>query len=50
MEYLVGSKEEFFRFVDSINDNDRVAILSHTDLDGLASGILLEIAIFNLYT
>jgi nanoRNase/pAp phosphatase (c-di-AMP/oligoRNAs hydrolase) len=42
MEYLVGTNEEFFEFVSNINDDDRVAILTHTDLDGLASGIFLE--------
>lgn len=42
IDYLIGSKKEFFEFVDLITPRDRVAILSHIDLDGLASGIFME--------
>jgi len=42
MEYLVGSKEKFWKFVDSINEDDKVGIITHTDLDGIASAIFLE--------
>jgi len=42
MEYLLGSKEEFWKFVDSINEDDKVGIITHTDLDGIASAIFLE--------
>jgi oligoribonuclease NrnB/cAMP/cGMP phosphodiesterase (DHH superfamily) len=42
MEYIVGSKENFWKFVDSITSEDKVAILSHTDLDGVGSAIFLE--------
>ena len=42
MEYIKGSKEEFFAFVDEISKRDKVAILSHTDLDGIASAVFLE--------
>ncbi len=42
MEYLAGSKSEFFLFLDSISEKDKIAILTHTDLDGLASAVLLE--------
>ena len=41
MKYLLGSKEEFWKFVDSINDG-KVAIISHNDLDGVASVIFLQ--------
>lgn len=42
MEYLLGRREEFFSFLNQIGEEDKVAILTHTDLDGIASGIFLQ--------
>jgi single-stranded DNA-specific DHH superfamily exonuclease len=42
IEYLIGSKEEFFSFVEGISEKDKIAIFSHTDLDGVASAIFLK--------
>ena len=42
MKYLLGSKEEFWKFVDSISEGDKVGIITHTDLDGIASALFLE--------
>ncbi len=42
IDYLVGSKKEFDDFVYLITPADRVAILTHIDLDGLASALFLE--------
>lgn len=42
IDYIVGSKKEFYEFVNLITHRDKVAILTHIDLDGLASGIFLE--------
>jgi len=42
MEYLLGTKKDFFEFVNSLNSDDKIGILSHTDLDGLASAVFLE--------
>lgn len=42
INYIKGDKNDFLNFIDSIKENDKVAILTHTDLDGLASGIFLE--------
>jgi nanoRNase/pAp phosphatase (c-di-AMP/oligoRNAs hydrolase) len=42
MEYLIGSKEEFLEFVDSINESDKIGILTHNDLDGIASAVFVE--------
>jgi single-stranded DNA-specific DHH superfamily exonuclease len=42
MEYLIGSKEDFFDFVEGIGPEDKIGVLTHTDLDGLASAIFLE--------
>ena len=42
MKYLLGSPEQFHNFVNSISPNDKVGIVTHTDLDGIASGIFLQ--------
>jgi single-stranded DNA-specific DHH superfamily exonuclease len=42
MKYLNGSKKEFDNFVKSISKKDKVNIITHTDLDGIASGIFLQ--------
>ncbi|MBU2612194.1 MAG: hypothetical protein KKB62_00545, partial [Nanoarchaeota archaeon] len=42
LSYLLGSKDEFFKFIDSIGFYDKVAVLTHTDLDGVASGFFIE--------
>ena len=41
MGYLLGSEQEFYNFLDSINNKDRVAIITHNDLDGVASAVFL---------
>ncbi|NCN87067.1 DHH family phosphoesterase [archaeon] len=42
LNYIKGSREEFFNFVDSIGLYGKVGIVSHIDLDGLASAVFLE--------
>jgi single-stranded DNA-specific DHH superfamily exonuclease len=42
IEYLVGAKREFYDFINFITHRDKVAIVTHIDLDGLASGLFLE--------
>ncbi len=42
IEYLVGSKKEFYEFLDLITSVDKIAIITHTDLDGLASALFME--------
>ena len=42
INYIKGSKKEFFQFVDLIAPSQKVAILSHIDVDGLSSAIFLE--------
>ena len=42
MEYLIGKKQDFYDFLDGITKKDKVAIISHTDLDGIASAIFLN--------
>ncbi len=43
MKYLMGSKEEFFEFLNSIGPDDKVGILTHSDLDGIASAIFTQL-------
>jgi single-stranded DNA-specific DHH superfamily exonuclease len=42
INYIKGLREEFLAFVDSISEEDRVAIVSHIDVDGLSSAVFLE--------
>lgn len=42
INYIKGSREEFLKFVDSIGSEEKVAIMTHNDLDGLASGVFME--------
>jgi single-stranded DNA-specific DHH superfamily exonuclease len=42
MEYLIGNKQTFLDFLEKITENDKIAILSHNDLDGIASSVFLE--------
>jgi single-stranded DNA-specific DHH superfamily exonuclease len=42
MKYLIGSKKDFLNFLKDIEKKDKIAILSHNDLDGLASALFLE--------
>ncbi len=42
MKFLIGKREDFTRFVDSIKSEDRVGIISHIDLDGLGAALILE--------
>ena len=42
IDYVFGTKKKFFEFVSMITPGDKVAIVTHTDPDGLISGVLLE--------
>jgi single-stranded DNA-specific DHH superfamily exonuclease len=39
----LGSIEGFFNFLGKLKKEDRVAVISHTDLDGIASAVFLNI-------
>ena len=36
-EFAVGSEKRFFEFIQGLNDKDKVALISHTDLDGISA-------------
>jgi len=42
MKILSGKKEYFFEFLDNLKKGDRIAILSHNDLDGIASAVIIS--------
>ncbi len=41
-KYLLGSEKSFYDFVKEIPKNSTIASITHTDLDGIASGIFLQ--------
>lgn len=45
MKIITGNEQEFFSFLNNITKKDRVAVISHNDLDGVASVVLMN-AIF----
>jgi single-stranded DNA-specific DHH superfamily exonuclease len=42
MEYLFGKRKNFEKFLEEINSEDKVGIITHTDTDGIVSGLLME--------
>ena len=36
-EFIVGSEKRFFDFISKINGQDKIALISHTDLDGVVA-------------
>jgi nanoRNase/pAp phosphatase (c-di-AMP/oligoRNAs hydrolase) len=42
VEYLCGSKKEFLDYLSKIKEKDNIAVITHTDLDGIASAILID--------
>jgi single-stranded DNA-specific DHH superfamily exonuclease len=42
MKLLMGKKEDFNNFLNSINKRDKIGVITHTDLDGIASVILMQ--------
>lgn len=45
IDFLAGSEERAIEFIKNISDKDKVAILSHVDLDGMASGKVISKAV-----
>jgi single-stranded DNA-specific DHH superfamily exonuclease len=41
-KYVLGRPEDFHKFIESLTKEDKIGIVTHTDLDGLASGIFLQ--------
>jgi single-stranded DNA-specific DHH superfamily exonuclease len=41
MEYLIGEKQYFLDYLNNLTKKDRIGIISHTDLDGISSALIL---------
>lgn len=37
MRFEIGSEKRFFDFIEDLNEEDRIALISHTDLDGITA-------------
>ena len=42
MEYLVGNKQIFLDYLNNLGKKDRIGVISHADLDGVASAVLIN--------
>ncbi|VVB84015.1 DHHA1 domain protein [uncultured archaeon] len=40
--YIFGNSNDFSEFIDSISPKEKIGIVTHIDLDGIASGIFLQ--------
>jgi len=40
MKFLAGDEKRFFEFMGNLDEKDKIAIISHIDLDGIASAVL----------
>lgn len=40
--YVLGSEKDFYRFVDSISKKDKIGLVTHSDLDGIISAVVLN--------
>jgi single-stranded DNA-specific DHH superfamily exonuclease len=39
-EFLAGYEKRFFEFISGLNEKDKIALISHTDADGLCSAVI----------
>ena len=42
MEYLLGKRQDFLDYLNNLKKKDKIAVISHADLDGIASAILIK--------
>jgi single-stranded DNA-specific DHH superfamily exonuclease len=47
MDFISGEPKYFFEFLNSLNKKDKISIVSHADLDGIASATILEQALIS---
>ncbi|MFH1711488.1 MAG: DHH family phosphoesterase [Nanoarchaeota archaeon] len=48
MEFLAGDEKRFFEFMGNLNEKDKIAVISHIDLDGITSAVLATKIIGNV--
>ncbi len=44
-QWIVGSERRFFNFIKGLNEKDKIAIVSHTDADGIIAAKIAHIAL-----
>jgi len=44
-EFIVGDEKKFSDFISKLNDKGKIALISHTDLDGIASAKIVNSAV-----
>lgn len=42
MKFITGNEQDFINFIDNLKESDKIALLSHWDLDGIASAKIFE--------
>ena len=42
MKLEIGQEERFFDFISNLNDKDKIALISHTDLDGIGAAKVIN--------
>jgi len=42
MEFIAGDEKRFAEFISNLNEKDKIAILSHNDMDGLTSAVIVS--------
>lgn len=48
--FLAGNEQLFFSFISKLNENDKIALVSHGgDLDGLASAKIVDAVVSGLF-
>lgn len=40
--YISGSEKDFYNFINSISNKDKIGLVSHSDLDGIVSAVILN--------
>lgn len=41
-DYILGKPEDFYNFVEGISKKDKIGLITHVDLDGIASAVFLQ--------
>lgn len=42
MNLEAGSEQDFFEYVGNLGEKDKIALITHTDLDGLTAGVMVD--------
>ena len=42
MNFIFGQEKKFFEFISNLSDKDKIGIISHNDLDGIVSAVIMS--------